>query len=314
MRTVFGVLALVPVIALVLITMNIVLGSTLAFDKVGTGLFATTLNPSSEGGLPGSMRFGLVPALWGTLMVVAISMCIAFPISLALACLANDFAVRFSGTAIRWMNGVLSGIPPIVYGLVGTTFYIWFLWAKVGGKGLSAATDPPLPPPGTLPTDASATLLGGFMLSLLIIPFMTPLLDDALHNVPSSLKEASLALGAGRWHTLKAVSIPYALPGIVNAALLGMLTALGESIIVAYAIGLSAQALPTPLYDVLQRTAPLTATIATLAAGGFTRFSTVGPIGRSVANVMGLLLLVAAFAILGLSLYLQRRIRKRLAV
>jgi phosphate transport system permease protein len=225
--------------------------------------------------------------------------------------LANDYSVGFSGPAIRWLNGILSGIPPIIYALMGSTLYIWFFWAKFGGKGLSAATVPPLPPPSTLPGDASCTLLGGMVVALLVIPFMTPLIDDALHGVPGSLKEASLALGAGRWHTLKSVSIPYAVPGIVNALLLGVLTALGEAIVVAYCIGFGARSLPSPIVDVLERTAPLTSTIASLAGGGFSRSSTVGPVGQSVASVMGLMLLALAFGMLGLSWYMQRRIRGR---
>jgi phosphate transport system permease protein len=163
-----------------------------------------------------------------------------------------------------------------------------------------------------LPSDASCTLLGGFMLSLLIIPFMSPLLDDAIQNVPHTMKEASFALGANRWHTLKSITIPYALPGIINALILGILTALGEAIIVAYTIGFGARTLPSPIFDLLQRTAPLTSTIAGLSAGGLTQSQDTGPIGLSVASLMGLLLLLAAFVLLGVSIFLQRKSRKGL--
>jgi ABC-type phosphate transport system permease subunit len=192
---------------------------------------------------------------------------------------------------------------------MGGTFYLWFFWPNFAGKGMPTQS---LPPANMLPTDSSCTLLGGLMVGLFLIPFMTPLLDDALQSVPRSLKEASLSLGANRWNTLKSVTIPYALPGIMNALLLGILTALGETLIVWFCIGLGARNLPQPLFDVLQRTSPLTSTIAGLLGGG-SRATVVGPIGQSVASFGGLLLLIIAFAILALSFYLQGRIRKSMA-
>lgn len=315
-KTLFLVFAMIPVIALVLITVNLAVGSTEAINTLGLRLFSNSfsLGTESPNMAPALMQYGILPALWGTLLVVLIAMLFAFPVSLTLAILANDFSVGFLSSIIRWVNGVLSGIPPIIYALMGTTFFLWFFWPKFAGKGLSAETSPVLPHPGMLPSDSSCTLLGGLMLALLIIPFMTPLLDDAIHSVPVTLKEASLSLGANRWYTLKSISLPFALPGILNAALLGILTALGESIIVAYTIGFGAKALPVPLYDVLERIAPLTSVIASLEGGGFSRATMVGPVGQSVASFMGLLLLFTAFVILGATFYLQKRIRKRLTL
>ena len=312
-RTLLLILALIPTLALALITINLVLNSTNAIGTLGLKLFSNNFSPSPESISSGAVQdysYGILPALWGTFLVVLISILIAFPISLVLAILANDFSVGFLSPVIRWLIGTLSGIPPIIYALIGSTFFLWFFWPNFGGQGVPTES---LPPPGTLPTDASCTLLGGLMLSLLIIPFITPLLDDTIQGVPKSLKEASLSLGANRWYTLKSVTIPAAFPGIVSSLLLGILTALGEAIIVAYTIGLGSRSLPSPLFDVLERTSPLTSTIAGLAGGSFSMSNLVGPVGRSAASFMGLLLLVTAFALLGLTFYLQRRIKKRLA-
>ena len=302
---------MIPVAALILITVNLVIGSSHAIGTLGFRIFSSQFSPSPE--TPpvfiNRLSYGLLPALWGTFMVVLISMLFAFPVSMAFAVLANDFSFGWINTLIRWTISFLSGIPPIIYAVMGSTFFLWFLWPKFQGKGLPVAS---LPPPNMLPSDSSCTLLGGFMLSLLIIPFMTPLLDDAIQNVPHSIKEASLALGANRWHTLKSVTIPYSLPGIINASILGILTALGDAIIVAYTIGFGARTLPSPIYDILQRTSPLTSTIAGLSAGGLTRSQQTGPIGLSVGNFMGLLLLLAAFGLLGVSMYFQRKSRKGL--
>ncbi len=305
-RTLFLVLALVPVAALVAITISLVAGSATAIQTLGGRLFTNLFVPGPETipVNPATLYYGLLPALWGTFLVVLISVAVAFPISLAFAILANDFSSGFSRNLIRPTLGFLSGIPPVIIAMMSSSFFLWFLWPKFAGKDLPLDQ---LPPPNMLPGDASCTLLGGLMLALLLVPFMMPLLDDVFQNVPSKLKEASASLGANRWYTLKAVTLPVAFPGIVNVLVLGMLIALGDAIIVAYAIGFGARTLPSPLFDLLERTAPLTSTVAGLAAGGLTRAHGVGPVGESVASFIGLILLIAAFAAIGFSMYWQRK-------
>jgi phosphate transport system permease protein len=308
------ILAFIPVVVLILIALHLVIGSATAIGTLGTRLFSNLFAPSPEtpSAIPvnaNTLAYGILPALWGTVLVVVISILIAFPVSLAFAILANDFSFGFVNHIIRWIMGFLSGIPPIIYAIMGTSFFLWFFWPKFQGKGLPLAS---LPPPNMLPSDASCNLLGGLMLSFLIVPFMAPLLDDAIHAVPGMFKEASFSLGANRWHTLKSVTIPYALPAIINALILGILTAMGEAIIVAYTIGFGSRTLPSPIFDLLQRTAPLTSTIAGLSAGSLTGSPTAGPVGQSVGSFMGLLLLIMAFIILGASTYLQRKWKSRL--
>jgi phosphate transport system permease protein len=300
LKIVTFILAIIPVVALLLIILNLVMNSNLAINKEGWNLFSSSFNAQD--------KFGLLPALWGTFIVTLIAMLIATPVSMMLAIIATEFSFGFVSTAVRWTIGILSGIPPIIYAMMSTTFIDLFIWSKFAGKGLSEAS---LPPPTMLPLDGSS-FLGGILLALLIIPIMAPLMDDAIQNVPHSLKEASLSLGANRWHTLTTVTLPSALSGISSAIQLGILTALGETIIVAYAIGFIADKLPTPLFDILQRVAPLTSTIAGISAGNFTRAEG-SALQSSISNFIALLLLVMAFIILGIATYLQRRLKKRLS-
>jgi phosphate transport system permease protein len=237
-------------------------------------------------------------------------MLVATPVSLSLAIICTDFSLGFLSTAIRWIINLLAGIPPIIYAVMGITFFNIFIIPKFLGLDLPPESRPSS---GMLPSDGSCTLLGGILLALLVIPFMTPLLDDAIRSVPRSLKEASFSLGGNRWHTLTSVTLQYALPGITNALTLGVLIAMGDAIIVAYTIGLEAFKLPTPLFDVLERVAPLTSVAAGLAGGGFTRAESGPTIQKSVAAFIGLLLLVIAFAVLLLAAYLQKRFKKRFA-
>ena len=306
------VLAIFPFIILLLMVITLATSSIPAIIKVGwKNLFSTDFSGVYTSG---KHLFGLLPAMWGTFLVVVISMIIAFPVSLALAIICNDFSFGFISSAVRLVIGALSGIPPVLYALMSTVIAGLFIIPKFCGAGIP--TDQ-LPPPGMtwwtpsmLPYDTSS-LLGAILLALLIIPFMTPLMDDAIKNVPHALKESSYALGATRWHTLNNVTLPAALPGIGAAATLGMLKAMGDVIIVGWVIGYES-GLPNPLIDILERTAPLTSTAAGLA-GGFTRSGNYGPREISVANFTGLLLLIFAFAILGLSAYIQKRLRNRYA-
>ena len=136
-------------------------------------------------------------------------------------------------------------------------------------------------------------------------------MDDAIKNVPYSLKEASFSLGADRWHTLMNVTLPSAISGISSALMLGILTAMGESMIVAFAIGFKVGRIPNPLFDILKSTAPLTTAIVGFSAGGFSP-SPDGPLLTSIGKFAGLILTLVAFIILGISTYLQSRFKKRL--
>jgi ABC-type phosphate transport system permease subunit len=139
---------------------------------------------------------------------------------------------------------------------------------------------------------------------------------DAIRNAQHSQKEASLALGATRWYTLRRVVLPAALPGLVSAVSLGMLKIIGDVVVVAWAVGYYHSGMPSPWWDALERVAPLSSTGAgflgglTIRQGGHPP-PTTGD--ASVASFTGLLLVVIAFCILGLASALQRRLQRRLA-
>ena len=209
--------------------------------------------------------------------------------------------------------GILGGIPSIIYALLAVVIAQLFIIPKFTGAGL---TGDQLPPPGMywwtpggLPY-VTSTLLGGIMLSMLIIPFLAPLFDDAIQDVPHSLKEASLSLGASRWQTLTGVTIPYAVSSIISACGLGSLKAMGDVVIVGIVIGFESP-FPNPFFDILKSTAPLTST-GTGFSGGFSQ-GAYSPLKNSAANFTGLILLVLAFCVLALVAFLQRRLKRRLS-
>ncbi len=273
----------------------------------------------------GRELYGLVPTLWGTFLAVVIAITIALPVSLAMVVFSSEFPLVFLGRGMRGILGLLSGIPPIVYALASgvlvrvfmiPNFTGGFLFETLCAVELGLYPPEEFPPwpwgPGGLPWgwgDPNSTLLGGIMLALLIIPFVAPLIHDAIETVPHGLKEASFALGANRWHTLKKVTLPLALSGIIAATALGSLKAMGDVLIAGWVIGWEPGTMPDPLWDVLERTTTLTATGAGLA--GIHSPPVAVDTADSVAYFTGLLLLVMAFAIMGLTTLLQRRFKKR---
>ena len=306
------ILALMPVSILVFIVVSLVLGSLLAIDEMGLEtLFSTEFSGTYT---TGERIYGLIPAIWGTVLTVVIAIAIALPVSLAMAVFSSEFPLGILGRAMRGILGVLSSIPPIVYALMAWGFVELFMITKFTGAGLEE-----IPPPGmtwwnlgTLPTQTAggnSTLLGGILLALLVIPFMAPLIDDAIRNVPQSLKEGSLALGADRWRTLMKVTLPLAMSGIISATALGALKAIGDVLIVSWVIGYES-GLPNPLWDILEKTATLTSTGAGLG-GGFEYSGGCSGLECSVAYFTGLLLLIMALAILAVEAFLQRRFKRR---
>jgi phosphate transport system permease protein len=334
-RATLLMLGMVPVCLLALIVLNLILKSIPAVTDRGLGeLFSTEFR--DERLFPGPLNFGLLPAVWGTFMAAVIAVAIALPASLAMAVFSSEFPLGFLGRGIRGILGMLSGIPPIVYAIGAVIIVDLFIIPKfcsgftfdtlnpvtetgrlgLAEMGISPEDWPPagLPPwnPGTLPWHrggANSTLLGGIMAALLVIPFMAPLIDDALRNVPAGLKEASLSLGANRWHTLKKVTLPLALPGIISATSIGALKAIGDVIIAGWVIGWASPGMPNPLWDILERVAPLAATGAGLLGGLGGQPPT--PEAEPVAYFSTLMLLGLAFAIMGMVTLLQRRIKRR---
>jgi phosphate transport system permease protein len=312
------VFALIPVGLFLLMLANLVYASLWAITSAGLPvLFSTRISNVFSGQyIPG--QYGLLPALWGTLMIAVIALMIGLPIALLMAVFASEFSLGGLGRVMEGALGLFAGIPPVIYALLSLLVAQVFMQPKFAGEGLPEAVlqaMPGLPTwnAGMLPREQSA-LLGGILLSLLVIPFMAPLMLDAIRNVAHSQKEASLALGATRWYTLLRVVLPAALPGLIGAISLGTLKVIGDVVIVAWAVGYYHDGMPGPLWDAWERVAPLSSTGAGFIGGLSTRSGGAPPVaagGGSVASFAGLLLVVIAFFILWLANLLQRQLQRR---
>ena len=311
-------LAMLPVLALGIVIVTTLVHSLAALSQPRDLLGADLVSPFIR---VTNIQYGLQGPLWGTFLVTLVALAFALPASLAMAVVASEMRVPLLSDALTAIVGALAGIPPIIYA-VGALFLAQsFMAPKFAGyditdmrlkallQGIPTFNQTLLPQ--QMP---NSTLLGGALLGVLIVPLMTPLIDDALRAVPAELKQASFALGASHWYTLLHVSLFWALPGIVAATTLGMLVAVGEVVIPYFVIGSAVNPIhvTSPLWNVFDRTPPLTSTGVSLIGGVGGDSEGIRDQAISVAYTTGLLLLIFALAIMGLEQIVQRRLRGRL--
>lgn len=238
-------------------------------------LFGSDWYPAEE-----PPALGMLPLIGGTFAATLLSSLIGLPVALALAVFTAEIAPKRLRSFFKVLLELLGFLPSIVLGFLGMMVLAPSIQhMSDAASGLNLLT---------------ASILLGF----LVIPVVASLSEEALSSVPSELRDASSALGATRWETLRHVVIPSAARGIVSASLLGVMRALGETMIVLMAAG-GAAILPRSLTDPIR---PLTSTIA--AEMGETP---VGSVHYRALFFAGLLLLVMTLAINLLSLAVERR-------
>lgn len=199
--------------------------------------FGTVWDPrfSAAGSGGASGQFGLIPLLAGTLYIAFVAMLFAVPVGLFSAIYMAEYASpRFRSFAKPALE-VLAGIPTIVYGFFALTAVGPFL------RDLSSALNRLVTGDAGNFIQAQSVLTAGLVMGIMLIPFVSSLSDDIITQVPRSLSDGSLGLGATRSETVKRVVLPAALPGIVGALLLTASRAVGETMIVVLAAGVAAR-------------------------------------------------------------------------
>ncbi|WP_089728371.1 phosphate ABC transporter permease subunit PstC [Candidatus Thiosymbion oneisti] len=196
-----------------------------------------------------SGAFGAIPLFTGTLLVSLIAMLIAVPIGLMAAIYLSEYAPAKIRTITKPVLEVLAGIPTVVYGFFAALTVAPFIRDLGASLGLAVASE--------------SALAAGLVMGIMIIPFVSSLSDDVINAVPQAMRDGSYALGATRSETIKKVIFPAALPGIVGGVLLAVSRAIGETMIVVMAAGLSANLTWNPLEAVTT----VTVQIVTLLTG-----------------------------------------------
>ena len=227
------------------IVLSLLIESVRFFERVPPHEFLFGLNwepqiPIREDQVAGLGAFGAVPVFWGTVMVSLVAMTVALPIGIFAAIYMSEYATRGIRTAVKPLLEILAGIPTIVYGFFAVLVVSPLLRDLGASIGLEVA-----------PT---AAIVPGAVMGIMLIPFISSLSDDALTAVPQSMRDGAAALGATKAETIRQVLLPAALPGIMGGVLLALSRAIGETMIVVMAAGLTATLSLNPLEGVTTTT------------------------------------------------------------
>lgn len=239
-RPIYALLIISSLIAIattVGIVLSLIFESIRFFDKVPVTefLFGLEWHPqtamrSDQVGSSGS--FGAVPLFTGTLLISLIAMLTAGPIGLFSAVYLAEYANKNIRDVAKPLLEILAGVPTVIYGFFAALIVAPLMRDAGGFFGVAISSE--------------SALAAGLVMGVMIIPIISSLSDDVITSVPRALREASYSLGATQSETIRSVVLPAALPGIVSAFLLAASRAIGETMIVVMAAGLSANLTANP--------------------------------------------------------------------
>lgn len=194
--------------------------------------------------------FGILPLVMGTIWVSFFAILIALPFGISVSIYMSEVAGHKTRNLLKPIIELLNGIPSVVYGFFGLVVIVPFLQKLFN-----------------LPVGESG-IAGSVVLAIMALPTIITVAEDAMQSCPRSMREASLALGATKWQTIKSVVIPYSSSGITSGVVLGIGRAVGETMAVLMVTG-NAAVMPHSIFEPL-RTIPATiaAELGEAPAGG----------------------------------------------
>ena len=195
-------------------------------------LFGTHWEPLLE-----PKSFGVLPLLFGTLMIVIGSAFICIPMGLIIAIYLSQYASKKTRRIIKPILEILAGIPTVVYGYFELTFITPILRTFI---------------PSTEIFNAAS---GAIVVGIMILPMVASLCDDALRSVPKSLKEGGFALGTTSFEVIRGILVPSAFSGIMASFVLAISRAFGETMAVTLAAGATPRFTVNPLESIQTMTA-----------------------------------------------------------
>lgn len=226
---------LVP-LTLVAITVLILIDSRPALTTFGFSYFTTTEWD------PVKLVFGAAAYVYGTVVTTVVAVVLATPVAVGAAIYLTEFAPRAVRAPVALTIELLAYIPSIVYGL-WAIFVMVPVMRTVVEPGLQATLGQ-LPVIGKLfsGTPIGLDLLsGGVVLAIMILPILMAISREVLLAVPPTQREAMIGLGATRWEAVSRAVLPYARPGIIGGAVLGVARAFGETMAVTMVVGNSSR-------------------------------------------------------------------------
>ncbi len=246
-------------------------------------------------------KYGALAPIYGTLVTAVIAMLIAVPVSFGIAFFLTEVAPRWLrgpvGTAIE----LLAGIPSIIYGMWGL-FVLVPVMTEYVTPWLNdhLGTLPLVGPMFRGPPLGIGILTAGFVLAIMVIPFISSVMREVFLTVPTRLKESAYALGSTKWEVSWDIVLPYTRSAVIGGVFLGLGRALGETMAVAFVVGNSVN-LSASLLE------PGT-TIAALIANDFGEATETY---RSALLLLGFVLFVVTFVVLAIARFMLLRLARK---
>jgi phosphate transport system permease protein len=189
-------------------------------------------------------EFGALPFIFGTLVTSGVALLVAVPLGVGAAIFLAELAPRRVSESLTFMIDLLAAVPSVIYGLIGV-FVLVPIMREVIQPGLQNAL-------GFLPLFQGSAygigfLTAGFVLAIMVVPFIISVSREVLLAVPREQREAALALGATRWEATWKAVVPYARTGVLGSIFLALARALGETMAVTMVIG-NTPAISTSLF------------------------------------------------------------------
>ncbi len=188
----------------------------------------------SSSWLPSQGYFGFYPFIVGTLYVTGLAMALAIPVCVLTAVYLAEYAPRKARSLIMPLVDLLAGIPSVINGLWGILFIVPLVRYLAPLVGAS--------------TTGYSLLAGALVLAVMVAPIIISVSEGVFRAVPLEMAEASLALGATKWQTVKHVTLRKAAAGVIAAIILGFGRAFGETMAVLMVLG-NVAAVPMSLFD-----------------------------------------------------------------
>jgi phosphate transport system permease protein len=258
-------------------------------------LFSDVWNPVTE-------KFGALAPIYGTLVTSTIAMLVGIPVAFGVAVFITEICPTWLKRPLATMIELLAAIPSIIFGIWGLFVFAPFVQQYIQPAIIGTLGE--IPGIGALfagPPLGIGVLTAGFILAIMVLPFISSIMRDVFETVPAILKESAYGLGATRSEVVRQVVLPYTRIGVVGGIMLGLGRALGETMAVTFVIG-NAHRISV---SILQ---PGT-TISASLANEFTE--AVGDLYLSSLIALGFILFIITFFVLAIAKLMLLRLQQR---
>ena len=271
-------------------------GAVPAFRTFGLSfIVAEVWNPVTE-------KFGALAPIYGTLVTSTIAMLVGIPVAFGVALFITEICPLWLKRPLATMIELLAAIPSIIYGIWGLFVFAPFVQQYIQPAIID--TFGQIPGIGALfagPPLGIGILTAGFILAIMVLPFISSIMRDVFETVPPMLKESAYGLGATRTEVVLRVVLPFTRIGVIGGIMLGLGRALGETMAVTFVIG-NAHSISA---SILQPGTTISASLANEFTEAF------GDLYRSSLIALGLILFVITFIVLAIAKLLLLRLQRQ---